>query len=235
MGALSRFSLTDFLVYLFPGIVTGVGVYVLVLGTPLNRLFVTFKVDLWSSGAASFSWLLPTCSVYSYPACRGPSPNGYNSCLPSATLAAPQGCDEQVGLAVTSTYGPATVDGESRFYLCRTMVREHMPVTAREIQRQNDLMRFRQNLVGAAVVWLCTGLTWSSHAAQAFSRTAGVAAALVCVGTTTALLVSLARRTHRNRVREVREVYAAFLAGHATGRFAKRGPGGTSNERRYGK
>lgn len=88
MGALSRFSLTDFLVYLFPGIVTGVGVYVLVLGTPLNRLFVTFKVDLWSSGAASFSWLLPTCSVYSYPACRGPSPNGYNSCLPSATLAA---------------------------------------------------------------------------------------------------------------------------------------------------
>lgn len=235
MGALSRFSLTDFLVYLFPGIVTGVGVYVLVLGTPLNRLFVTFKVDLWSGlvllAAAYVLGVLVS-------GLSGPLAERLQQLLalgdPRREIF-PQGCDEQVGLAVTSTYGPATVDGESRFYLCRTMVREHMPVTAREIQRQNDLMRFRQDLVGAAVVWLCTGLTWSSHAAQAFSRTAGVAAALVCVGTTTALLVSLARRTHRNRVREVREVYAAFLAGHATGRFAKRGPGGTSNERRYGK
>ena len=219
----NKFSLVDFLAYLFPGIVSTLGLFLLLLLTPLGPLLLSLPIDLATgvlvlvlsyvigvllSGFAEIAvkWIARiTHRTWSRETIR-------------MTAFRPQILAAFHALFEEDTE-PQDKWMAQRFYLCRSLVFEHMPALAPFIQRQGSLRELRMNLLPAITVWLSVGIAWGTWAIRngmvcwGYALIAGSVALWVLVGWV------LYNRMNRNEQREVREVLTAFLAGYKSGLF----------------
>ncbi len=217
MDISSRFSLVDFLAYFFPGIFGTIGIYVLLLLTPLQNALTLVKVDL-----AIGVLLLALCYVI------GVILSGFSEIVVKkfgsrfkvkASLLVP-GFEERIIVYFNDFIGIDDKKGEwslADFYICRSIVLDVMPNAAQMIQRQSSLRQLRLNLIPTIVIWFFAGVGWGIHLINSWGTPLMIASFLISMIT----IVTLLERMQSNEAREVREVLTAFIAGYKAGLFQK--------------
>ncbi len=215
----NRFSLEDFLAYLFPGIVGTIGIFMLLLLTPAQTTLLATNLNattgiilivvayivgiILSNFAEAFFRKSPFKS-----AIKNYIPTEFDSSL--------------IMKAYSQIYNPNGADSawsSKEYYLCRILVFHYMPNVSSLINRQIGLRQLRMNLLPVYVIWFFAGLLWGlSFLSRGFRPWGG----LLIVGTfiLSYLLIKFTiERMKVNEKREVREVLSAFLAGTSTGIF----------------
>ena len=227
MDISNRFSLEDFLAYLFPGVTGTMGIYLLLLLTPLQTsltnlpngfttgvifLVLSYIVGILLSGLSEI--------VFRYYESKSKVKNHKDSIplrddLGGAVKAAFQEVFElhrETHLEWCRDY----------FYMCRSLVVQSMPNALQPIQRQSGLRQLRMNLLPIIFVWSGAGIGWGSKIAgdgDPFGIVL-IVASLVLGWLFTRLTIN---RMQSNEWREVREVLTAFLVGFQTGAFKEKG------------
>jgi hypothetical protein len=225
MDILNRFSVQDFLAYLFPGVVGALGVFVLLLATPLAATFAAIPADIFT-GIILFIW--------SY--CFGLILSGLAAPLvraiyrlrwfdnPRESLPFPDLKPEFIA-AFRVVFNLGAADDfewqEQHFILCRSLIEETMPNATQRVNFQNGIRRFREKMAPVTLIWWLAGIIWGIS--SLLNGEAGWGSLLVIAATLLALLIlsSLADGIYSNHRREVRDVASAFLAGRAAGKFGK--------------
>lgn len=220
MDISNRFSLEDFLAYFFPGITGTLGLYVLLLLTPLRNTLTALPTDI-ATGVilliVSFVNGIILSGFAEVVYRRFSRQRGIKDSIPLQ-----EARDEIVeafkvvfGIPKESTFQWSRV----HFYLCRSLVWEFMPNATQMIQRQSGLRQLRMNLLASFVVWFFTGIGWGIW--NVANQVVGWGIALIVVSCLLLFVVASVTvdRMRSNEWREVREVLTAFLAGYKTGRF----------------
>jgi hypothetical protein len=222
-----KFSLVDFLAYLFPGVIDTLGLYTLLLLTPLHRTLVQVPIDL-ATGI-----LLLTVSYVIGVVLSGFSEiivrfiNEHTSPVWVKETIPIDGFKQSIVDAFDATFGRDTGTEENwtgaHFYMCRSMVLERMPGVGQLIQRQTSLRELRLNLLPAATIWLGAGIGWGIRIAEDGLSEWGYILIVGSVSLWVLIVLTLFSRMRRNEHRETREVLTAFLAGHKSSLFEDRG------------
>ncbi len=226
----NRFSLVDFLAYLFPGIVASLGLGVLLLLTPLKDAITLIPADL-ATGILflTVSYLvgviLSGFSEITTKWRRG----GKGLDVMQTSILVP-GFQEDVRRAFRAMFKPH-YEGEiewsrTHFYLCRSLVYERMPNAALVIQRQSALRQLRMNLIFPMLIWFGAGLGWGIWCFYNNLLVWGIVLIALSIALVILTLSMIINRMNSNEYREVREVLAAFLAGYTTGMFDRPDRGG---------
>ena len=224
MDITNRFSAVDFLAYLFPGMVGTLGIYVLLLLTPLKGtlrhlpvnvstgilfLTISFIFGVISSGFSEmvvkklgeeFRDNLKTSIEFGV---------FENEVLKAFQNLLKLGQEQEV----------RTLWSRQHFYLCRSLVIEKMPSCAQLVIRQSGLRQLRMNIMFPVLIWFVAGLTWGINQSYSGSRFWGVALILASLLSVPPTLISVMNRMDSNEQREVREVLSAFLIGYKAGLF----------------
>ena len=220
MDISGKFSLEDFLAYLFPGIIGTLGLYLLLLLTPLNPLLVSMPMDL-ATGilVLALSYVIGIILsgfaeiVVDFARRRNPEKWAKN------TIPVPK-FEDRIKTAFDVVFGQKerTEWSASHFFLCRSMIIEFMPGLAPRIGRQGGLRQLRMNLVPALTIWLIVGIAWGI---ASIPNTPAWGYALLTGSVVVWFLVvwTIVKRMKRNEIREVREVLTGFLAGYEKGLF----------------
>ncbi len=221
----TKFSLEDFLAYLFPGIVGTLGLYVLLLLTPLSSLLTTLPLDL-ATGVLllALSYVIGVVLSGLAEIALEPKRQRMHLGWVRNKILIP-GFEQEIISAFWTTFGKSE-EGEAEwssthFFLCRSLVLEFMPGLAQTIQRQSSLRQLRMNLIPSITIWAIAGVMWglrliASVPAWGYALAIGSAIAwLLIVGT-------IVNRMNSNERREVREVLTAFLAGFKKGAFKEK-------------
>jgi hypothetical protein len=163
MDISSRLSLVDFLAYLFPGIVGALGIYLLLLLTPLASILSAIPKDL-ATGVVflGVSYILGVIlSGFSEMVLREQEARRRGGAKDKIYL---PGFERNVIDAFQAIF---TIDHTNKqewstthFYLCRALVTEYMPNAAQVIQRQSSLRQLRMNMTLPILIWLCVGVGW---------------------------------------------------------------------------
>jgi hypothetical protein len=220
----NRFSLVDFLAYLFPGIVGTLGLYILLLLTPLQDPLRRFPTGL-TTGVLflTVSFILGVIfSGFSELAVK----RRRSKIREELKSSMPLTCFEKDLARAFQDIFHLPPDSEVRWsrdhiYVCRSLVVEKMPNCAQLIQRQNGLRQLRMNLIFPLLIWFFAGLAWGMHQIsnqRPFWGSILIALSVALVPPTFSVIIN---RMDGNERRETREVLSAFLAGYKTGIFAK--------------
>lgn len=218
----NKFTLVDFLAYLFPGIVSALGLFVLLLRTPLKRLLFPISPD-WATGVLVLvvSYVLGVL-LSGFAEIAVKRINRMMRHQWSRASISPKAFEAEIRAAFDALVDkPQSAWSAENFYVCRSLVFQVMPAVAPFIQRQGSLRELRMNLLPAITVWLVAGLVWGGWAfghgllGWGYALTIGSTVSWIVVG---GVLVD---RMNRNEAREVREVFTAFLAGYKSGLFDK--------------
>jgi hypothetical protein len=220
MDISSRFSLTDFLAYLFPGIFFLTGLYFLLLLTPLKFSLQDFT-DLNLTAGILF---LAVSFIF------GVIISGFAEILTHSSrhkddIQIPlDGFEKDIRAAFSNVFGKKGDFKWTRnhFYLCRSMVIQHMPYESQGILRQSSLRQLRMNMLPSIAMWLLTGLSWSFQFYRNDLTQWGIALALLTIISGIIIILNSLNRMQNNDKREVRETLAAFLVGYKTGMFNKK-------------
>lgn len=226
MDISNKFSLVDFLAYLFPGIMGALGLYFLLLLTPLSSSLMSIPIDL-ATGVLllAFSYVLGVVFSGFAEIIVRQRIRRKSFVWVKKTLQVP-GFKEEIRSAFCATFG----DGEdyeidrsaSRFYLCRSMVLEFMPGVAPRIRRQISLRQLRMNLIPAVTLWAVAGVGWGIKVIGDKMPTWGYGLIAGSVGLWVLVVWAIVNRMNSNEKREVREVFTAFLAGYKKGLFKEK-------------
>lgn len=226
MDISSKFSLVDFLAYLFPGITGTLGLFLLLLLTPLRPFLVSMPIDL-ATGVLllALSYVIGVifsgfAEVIIQKRRAQRKPLGWAK----TTMPVP-GFEEETIAAFGATFGGSEGNkvewSSTHFYLCRSMVFEFMPGLAQRVQRQSSIRQLRMNLIPAITIWSIAGVAWgvgiiTDNPFWGYTLITGsVILWFPVVGT-------VVNRMDRNERREVREVLTAFLAGYKKGLFREK-------------
>jgi hypothetical protein len=221
-----KFSLVDFLAYLFPGVIDALGLYLLLLLTPLRPTLAQVPIDL-----ATGILLLTVSYVI------GVVLSGFSELIVKYisqrvtrtwvknTIPVP-GFERAIADAFDATLGgpEVTLSGwtATHFHVCRSWVLERMPGVGQQIQRQTSLRELRMNLFPAATIWLGAGVGWGIRllvdGLVAWGCALIVGSALLWF----LIVRTLYNRMKRNEQRETREVLTAFWAGYRNGLFERK-------------
>lgn len=214
----NRFSLEDFLAYFFPGVTGALGIYLLLQTTPLRTTLPSLSADL-TTGIIFFvlSYIVGiTLSGFSELVfSRGKSHKDvlpFHSELKTIVL-------EAFSETFKIPKGAKFEWSREHYYLCRSLVYEHMPSILPLIQRQSSLRQLRINLLPALFIWCAAGLSWGVQQMMVSATAEGlgvVAVSLILFFPIVALTINRARN---NEWREVREVLTAFGVGYRKGAF----------------
>lgn len=218
MDISSRFSLTDFFAYLFPGVFTAIGFYFLLRLTPLATSLADFPTDL-NIGILFlvFSFILGVIISGVAEMLTHSARHKNDAHLPL------DGLDKDIKRAFTSVFG-GEEDFEwtrTHFYLCRSMITQYMPNETQGIQHQNGLRQLRMNLLPSILIWIFTGLCWGWRIFNDFSESWGVLLIVTSIVLGLAIFMIMVNRMQNNDEREIRETVVAFLIGFKTGLFKK--------------
>ena len=154
MDISNHFSLADFLAYLFPGIFGTMGIYSLLMLTPLSQSLINIPTDL-TTGILflGLSYIL------------GVVLSGFTEIFTSQfrykTIPL-VGFEEEIEKAFKIIFDVKKLDGWTRahFYLCRSLVFEYMPNAFQTIQRQSGLRQLRMNMLPSTLIWILAGIGW---------------------------------------------------------------------------
>jgi hypothetical protein len=220
----NRFSLVDFLAYLFPGVVATLGLYILLLLTPLKDMLRHLSADL-ATGILFLivSFILGVVfSGFSEIAIKWREPEDRARIKSSIPLV---NFENDIVSAFRDILKPnqenAAQWSKEQFYLCRSLVIERMPNCAQLIQRQIGLRQLRMNLAFPMIIWFFAGLGWGIHQISNSEYFWGVILIAVSVSFVIPAFIMILNRMDSNERREVREVLSAFLAGYRMGIFDK--------------
>jgi len=226
MDISNRFSLEDFLAYFFPGVTGTLGIYILLLLTPLQASLTNFSND-FTTGIIFLvlsyivGILLSGFSEIAFLHYESKSKvKSHKDIIPLS-----DDLSRTVKEAFKETFklGKEThVEWcKDYFYLCRSLVFQSMPNALPPIQRQSGLRQLRMNLLPSIVVWGGAGIGWGLKMAND-GNVLGIVliiASLVLWLLFTRLTIN---RMQSNEWREVREVLTAFLVGYQTGAFKEK-------------
>jgi hypothetical protein len=218
MDISSRFSLADFLAYLFPGIFALTAFFFLVMLTPLSTSLANLPTDL----TAGILFL-----VFSY--ITGVVISGFAEIFTnrfrhkSDFLIPLKGFEQDIKAAFKDVFDIKDDIEWTRvhFYLCRSIVFEHMPNEIQGIQRQNSLRQLRMNMLLPILFWVIAGCSWGWKFYASGTREWGVVLIFASIILGIMLFRVTVDRMQNNDAREVRETLSAFLAGYKTGLFLK--------------
>lgn len=164
MDISSRFSLTDFFAYLFPGIAGTLGLLWLLLLTPLESSFSLHAVDLGSGILfVAVSFILGVVfSGFSEIAIKWREPESRANIKSSIPLDGGFQTDIYEALCdVLELKREDTVKwSREHFYLCRSLVYEKMQNCSQLTQRQGALRQLRMNMTFPIIIWFGVGMTW---------------------------------------------------------------------------
>jgi hypothetical protein len=221
MDISNRFSLEDFLAYLFPGVVAGLGIYVLLLLTPLKAIQA---IDPANIGTGILFLVISYILGVIFSGMSELVINllkGHKNEIPF---------DHDTRLMVIKAFQdtfkvlPGTGPDWSRanFYLCRSMVVAQMPAVLPTIQRQSGLRQLRVNLLPSILIWAFAGYFWGIQylPGNAVLRFWGT---LIYIFVSVLIIAITIERARSNEKREVREVLTAFVAGYQAGTFREKG------------
>lgn len=212
----NRFSLTDFLAYLFPGIFSLIGICVMLLLTPLKSILITLQIDLNITILfLVFSFIL------------GVLMSGIAEILTfqirhkNDTKIPVEGFEKEIEKAFNAIFVRKKESKWTRqnFYLCRSMVMHYMPNESQVIQRQSSFRQFRMNLLPALVIWILNGVLWGLQIYFNFSIQWGFYLILATAIFGITIFLITINRMQNNDTREIRETLVAFLIGYKTGLF----------------
>ncbi len=230
MDISSKFSLVDFLAYLFPGFVGTLGLYILLLLTPLNPLLTPLSLDL-------FTGLLILTLSYVI----GVVLSGFSEIVVKFlakatakrkgevwvkhTIPIP-GFQEEIIVAFNDIFRGTNQKKDVQwsvtcYHLCRSLVFEFMPGLAQAIQYQSGLRQLRMNLLSSVTIWAIVGIAWGIYFVN-FNILLGWGYGLI-IGSVLLwipIVKTMVNRMNRNEQRETREVLTAFLAGYKKGIFS---------------
>jgi uncharacterized membrane protein YhaH (DUF805 family) len=222
MDIINRFSLVDFLAYLFPGIIGSLGIVMLLLLTPLQDevssaannitagiLFLTasYIVGVLIAGFSEIVTKWRGAQRFGELQSSIPLPGFEDDILRTFQAVFEQASESKVQWTRT------------HFYLCRALVHERMPGAAQVVQRQSGLRQLRMNLIFPALIWLCVGIGWGIWNLNNGLTSWGLVLIIGSLVLFVPTLMMIFNRMHSNEYREVREVLVAFLAGHKAGLF----------------
>jgi hypothetical protein len=225
----SRFSLVDFLAYLFPGVFGLLGMHILLLLTPAKDSLIRLPIDL-TTGVLFLA--------LSYVA--GVVMSGFSEVLPrmgrlyhSHTSELLPGLENELTRAFQAVFR-LRCEGEfewsrTHFYLCRSIIYERMPCARALIQRQSGLRQLRMNLIVPVLIWLAAGVGWGAwsllHHLAPWGIMLIIASPVVCLSAS----MMIVNRMRSNDRREQREVLVAFLSGYKGGMLLPREGSGASS------
>jgi len=210
----SQFSLEDFLAYFFPGILSTIGLFVLLLYTPIQ---VTELIDEFAlviflvllSVSYSIGVLFAGISEKLF------RKSDIKNIFPKRLAK----YENEMVEAFRSTYelgDKEIVWGSDTYYLCRSLVFEKMPSAGLFIHRQIALRQLRMNLFIPLVIWMINGIIFGLVVIlqwQQWNKLWGILLIFLLVILTPVIWKNLKDRMDSNEEREVREVISAFLAG----------------------
>jgi hypothetical protein len=249
MEILSVFSVADFLAYLFPGILSLSGIYLLLLATPLQPL-IQLPKDSMNIGI----WLVLLVISYVVGVLIS-TVIGYLFRERPGALRRKQNKgniqihDQELKIAVVSAFDDLILSkkvisskktkesastsnwNEYRYYVCRSLVTEIMPRAGASGIREGAYRQLRMNLIGSVAIWGIVGLVWGLRfLTQTYSTgrntvvdEAWVWMLIISSVVVPIILIRILRifmDSHEQR--EVREILTSFLAGYNAGIFDKR-------------
>jgi hypothetical protein len=218
MDISKQFSFTDFLAYLFPGIMSIFGLYSLLLLTPAQYLLNKVSLDI-TTGILFL--------VISY--VMGVIFSGFSRNLVTLIEKLTKYKDvrktmpfddfrDEVIKAFQDIFGntPESKSHWSRthYYLCRSLVFEKMPTIGLRADRQSNLALFRRNLVLPIFIWFITGVAWSISLINSNFVEWGILLIVITVLAWFFSITTTIDRLHGGESRETREVLLGFLAGY---------------------
>ena len=216
-----KFSVQDLIGYLFPGVITLFGMY-LILETLNIDLFnnsesgillgIVFFVSSYVIGILISGLSHPFVDLY-YIILNKVKPEDELPAIVSK---------RQVEKAVFDIFGINIEDktwSSEYFYLCRSIVYEKMPLTSSTIHRQSALRLVRQYIIIPILIWLVFFILQTNQ----FISHSGLFLGIVLIELilTILLLSNLINRLDKNRRREVYNVIFAILAIHKSLNIAK--------------
>jgi hypothetical protein len=223
MDISSRFSLVDFLAYLFPGFIGVSGFYALLLLTPPGSSLTVLPDFTTGILLLTLSYIVGV--VLSGPAeiiikLRMGRRGFVKSTIPMSEF------QEELVSAFGAFLGN---DEETKitwsvncFYICRSLVLEFMPHLGQMIQRQSSLRQLRMNLIPSATIWSVAGVGWGIKVMSDDLIVWGCVLAITSMILWFPVVGTTINRMESNEKREVREVLTAFLAGYKSGLFDKK-------------
>jgi hypothetical protein len=227
MDFMEKFSIDDFLGYLFPGAFAACGFYLLLLVTPLQTVLLTINFDLVSL----IVFLIISYSV-------GLVLAGFSSPFvrlgrrvlklknPKATIPFSKSIQNDIVAAYKYLF---KISGDiewssDQYYISRILVEQFLPNATNRIQRQINLMSFREKMTTAVFVWMLAGVSWGIWYILNTQTIWGIVMTALSVILGFIIIIALVNSMYKNIAREVREVYSAFLVGVNTGLFDERVP-----------
>jgi len=224
MDISKQFSFTDFLAYLFPGIMSVFGIYFLLMLSPAHNLLSKISLDI-TTGVLFL--------VISY--VIGVIFSGFSSNLVKLIEKLQKYKDvrktipfddfrDDVLKAFQDIFGH-TAESKSNwsrthYYLCRSLVSEKMPTIGSRADRQSNFALFRRNLVSPIFVWLITGIAWGISFISSYSLEWGTLLIIATILVSFFSIKTTVDRLHDGESRETREVLLGFLAGYKAKMFA---------------
>lgn len=226
MSITERFSLMDFLAYFFPGVAGTLGIFLLLMLTPLRQALVGSSIDSVTTGVIvlSVSYIIGVIlSGFSTPIVNWLQK--FTKVLnPRANIPFKE-FEKDILQAFNTRFDQKLSDknewNEKHYLLCRALVLEYMPNLAQIAQRQSSLGQLRRNLIAPIILWAIVGISWGIQFLISNNFAEGFWIILL------SLLISLVTfrvtftRTNRTELREVEAIFAAFIVGYKTDAFNK--------------
>jgi hypothetical protein len=227
MNITERFSIEDFLAYFFPGVLGTLGLFLLLLLTPLQELFTHINKDLEALliilGLALCYIIGNTLAGVSEMSFRYRKGNKRTAPIKSQ-IPAFSGLENEVIKAYRQFFH---IEGnfewtDTHYYICRSLVLEYVPHFSSLIQRQSGLRQLRLNLIPVFIIWIVVGVCWGIRITFSNDVLWG---SILIVGSIVigySIIRTLLNRMNSHERREVREVLTAFIAGCHSGLFKKK-------------
>lgn len=224
MDIIGKFSFVDFLAYLFPGAVSTMGLYMLLLLTPLEdplkveipdflaaiiMLAISYVIGIVLSSFAELGvkkWMQYRSKIWArntipVPGFEADIKSAFNNVFPNGNQ------DKIAEWSVT------------HFHLCRSLVFQRMPNLAQSVIRQGSLRELRANLIPSITIWSIVGMAWGTYYIGENEEAWGLGLIFASIILWPPIASTILNRMYRNETREVREVLTAFLAGYKSGLF----------------
>jgi hypothetical protein len=250
MEVLSLFTIADFLAYLFPGILSLSGLYLLLLLTPLQYyLKLPEEIGGWLAFLI-LSYLTGVLIGTVTDALVRERPKTLRRKQNKGNI---QIHDDKLKTAVMEAFNDIFLSqkgknikkpskliaplewNEYHYYVCRSLVADALPRAAASGLREGAYRQLRMNLIGSIVIWGLAGILWGlmllSQAGTIYTvnemsivipKEWSISLIIVSVLMPLFLVSNLLTMMDKHERREVREILTTFLAGYRTGVFDRR-------------
>lgn len=215
MDVSSKFSLVDFLAYLFPGGLTTIGLVLLLLLTPVFNNLPDFQIDWLVAGLLLIIISYSIGVIFSgfaeeieYRIAIKRSPRIKSTIpLPDLKNDIIQAMNELLGKPKKNNL-EWTV---SHYYLCRSFIWKYVPESKEILVRETSIRQLRLNLLHTVTVWVIAGIGWGIKLINEQVLGWGITLLVLSIFAWYPLCRTLIDRMRSNEIREVREVLSAFL------------------------